>query len=249
MDGIEEISRYGMSDFFRDQLSIQNSNLKVVGGYDLHTKKYEISILKSGQYTNLSGELAYNAGIYETLSFDESVKGWTSFYTYGPDYLGSLKNKFYSFKQGKIYEHYDNNNTRGTFYDFEVPASVTFIFNPNVSAVKNFKTINYEGSTGWVVSEITTNEDNGAYISYYTPNTNQASLENSLFSNSFTRKEDKYFANIKNSSPQNNGEIVFGRSMTGIKGFFATAKMTIEENPNLFKELFAVSTEYVESSY
>lgn len=249
MDGIEEISRYGMSDFFRDQLSIQNSNLKVVGGYDLHTKKYEISILKSGQYTNLSGELAYNAGIYETLSFDESVKGWTSFYTYGPDYLGSLKNKFYSFKQGKIYEHYDNNNTRGTFYDFEVSASVTFIFNPNVSAVKNFKTINYEGSTGWVVSEITTNEDNGAYISYYTPNTNQASLENSLFSNSFTRKEDKYFANIKNSTPQNNGEIVFGRSMTGIKGFFATAKMTIEENPNLFKELFAVSTEYVESSY
>lgn len=249
MDGIEEISRYGMTDFFRDELSIQSSNAKVVGGYDLHTKKYEVSILKRGQYTYEPAKQAYDDNIYKTLSFDESVKGWTSFYTYGPDYISSLKNKFYSFKQGKIYEHYDNNNTRGTFYNFNEPASVTFIFNPNVSAVKNFKTVNYEGTTGWVVSEITTNEDTGGYIGYYIPNTNQASLENSLFSDNFAKKEDKYFANIKNSTPQNNGEIVFGKSMSGLKGFFATVTMTIGEYPTQFKELFAVSTEYVESSY
>jgi hypothetical protein len=249
MDGIEEISRYGMTDFFRDTFNSMSASGKIIGGYDLHTKKYEVSILRLGQYTYEPAEQAYNGNLYKTLSFDESVKGWTSFYTYGPDYLGSLKNKFYSFKQGKIYEHYDNNNTRGTFYDFNAPATVTFIFNPNVSTVKNFKTVNYEGTAGWVVSEITTNEDTGGYIGYYMPNTDQASLENSLFSNNFIRKEDKYFANIKNSTPQSNGEIVFGKSMTGLKGFFATVTMAIGEGPTQFKELFAVSTEYSQSSY
>jgi len=37
--------------------------------------------------------------------------------------------------------------------------------------------------------------------------------------------------------------------MTGVKGFFATVEMTLEENPTQAKELFAVSTNYVESSY
>lgn len=243
MDGIEEISRYGMTDFFRDELSTMSPSGKIIGGYDLHTKKYDVSILDAQYSLNSEGNT------YKTLSFDESVKGWTSFYTYKPDYIASLKNKFYSFKLGKIYEHYVDNVGRGTFYSTNVPANVTFIFNPASSAVKNFKTINYEGSRGWTVSEITTNEDVGNYIGYYVLDTTQSQLENRLLSSNFKRKEDKYFANITNNTPQNNGEIVFGRSMTGIKGFFATVKMTIGENPGQAKELFAVSTNYVESSY
>ena len=72
----------------------------------------------------------------------------------------------------------------------------------------------------------------------------------SAFSNNFLRKEDKYFANIINATPQNNGEILFSKSMSGIKGFFAIVKMTVGgTNTGQFNELFAVSTEYVESSY
>ena len=244
-DGIEEISRYGMTDFFRDTFNLMGATGKVIGGYDLHTKKYDISIQQDGQYDGLF-EFATE---YKTLSFDESVKGWVSFYTYKPDWIASLKNKFYSFKDGAIWQHYaDTINSRGVFYGNGAPAKVTFIFNVKPSVIKNFKTINYEGTSDWKVSSITTNEDTGNSINPYVLQTTQSGLESSLFSNSFIRKEDKYFANIVNATPQNNGEIVFGRSMTGIKGFFATVEMEygFPFNP---KELFAVSTEYVESSY
>lgn len=250
MDGIEEISRYGMTDFFRDTFSSMSANGKIVGGYDLHTKKYDLCIHVDGQYDGLF-EFATP---YQTLAFDESVKGWVSFYTYKPDWIASLKNKFYSFAgggslQNGIWEHYDDRpKGRGVFYGDGYPALVTFIFNVQPSTVKNFKTINYEGSSGWEVYSITTNEDTGNFIFPYEPQATQSGLENSLFSNRFARKEDKYFANIINSTPQNNGEIVFGRSMTGVKGFFATVQMKYGY-PFAPKELFAVSTEYSQSSY
>ncbi len=80
---------------------------------------------------------------------------------------------------------------------------------------------------------------------------NLADLENSLFTNSFKRKEDKYFANILNVTPQRPGEVVYGESMTGLKGFFTTVTMTYDNSQtNAGKaELFAASTNYVESSY
>ena len=246
MDGIEEISRYGMTDFFRDTFNSMSVTGKVIGGYDLHTKKYDLCIQEDGQYDEINGVETE----YKTLAFDESVKGWVSFYTYKPDWIASLKNKFYSFYRGAIWEHYtDLPGKRGHFYYDANPAKVTFIFNDNPSVIKNFKTINYEGSPGWAASSITTNEDTANQIGYYSLTTTQLGLENSLFSNKFKIKEDKYFGNIINSTPQNNGEIVFGKSMTGVKGFFATVEMTLEENPTQAKELFAVSTNYVESSY
>lgn len=243
MDGIEEISRYGMSDFFRDSLSRLPSNGKIVGGYDLHTKKYDLSILNDGQFSNTQD--------YSTLSFDESVKGWTSFYSYAPDFVASLKNKFYSFKNGKIYQHYsEKQNNRGVFYESSTPASVEFIFNPKVSAVKNFKTINYEGNSGWIVNSIITNEDIGNTINKYVEPISQTTLEQNLFSSQFLRKEDKYFANITNATPASAGAIVFGNSMSGVKGFFAKITMTLGPSESTEqRELFAVSTEYVESSY
>jgi hypothetical protein len=250
LDGIEEISRYGMTDFFRDELSKLTTDSKIIGGYDLHTKKYDLSILPSGQFSDETP--ADQVGSYKTLAFDESVKGWTSFYTYAPDFIGSLKNKFYSFKQGAIWEHYNDSNSYATFYNNAEDANVKFIFNVGVSAVKNYKTVNYEGSGGWTVSELSTNVDTGNPIDYYLPSTSPAALENQLFATRFIRKEDKYFANIINTSVQTTGEIPFGASMTGIKGFFATVEMSLSALNNKAQfpaELFAVSTEYVESSY
>lgn len=253
MDGIEEISRYGMTDFWRDELSVLSSNSFIVGGYDLHTKKYEVSVLESGQFTNKTPE--QELGTYKTLSFDESVKGWTSFYSYAPDFIGSLKNDFYSMKNGKIYKHYSNpeygfDNPRGEFYGNAEPASVEFIFNPKVSAVKNFKTINYEGDPDWIVGSIITNDQSGNVINKYVPPLNQTTLEQNLLSSQFLKKEGKYFANITNATPAAPGTVVFGNSMTGVKGFFAKVTMTLGPSESTQqRELFAVSTEYVESSY
>jgi len=247
MDGIEKISRYGMTDFFRDNLSGLFSNSKVIGAYDLHTKKYDVSLLLQGQFL----EVGNPKQSYSTLSFDESVKGWTSFYTYDPDFVASLKNKFYSFKAGGIWEHYRNNGGYSTFYNVPNNSSVTFIFNPNVSMVKTFKTVNYEGSAGWEATAINTDQDTGVPIGQYVSANSLASLENQLFVNQFINKEGKYFANINNNTLQQTGAVIYGNSMTGVKGFFNTVTMSlVGTNATASqKELFAVSTEYVESSY
>jgi hypothetical protein len=76
------------------------------------------------------------------------------------------------------------------------------------------------------------------------------------------RKENKYVAYIVNNSTAAPGEVRFGSQMTGIKGFFSlvtiSTDMVIDEttkqatsgtNIGGLKELYAVSSNYVESSY
>jgi len=76
-------------------------------------------------------------------------------------------------------------------------------------------------------------------------------MQNNFNVNNFKRRENKYFANVVNQTLSQQGEVVWGQSMTGIKGFFAVCKMT-STNTGLQtgkQELFAVSTNFVESSY
>ena len=76
-----------------------------------------------------------------------------------------------------------------------------------------------------------------------------ADLENQLLQNNFKLKENKYFANLINNSPSKPGEVVWGQDNSGIKGFVATVTMKTENSDGGKRELFAVSTNYVESSY
>ena len=54
-----------------------------------------------------------------------------------------------------------------------------------------------------------------------------------------------------NNSTATAGEILWGQDSTGVKGFFSTVVMTLNNSlyPTTKSELFAVSSEYVESSY
>ena len=58
-------------------------------------------------------------------------------------------------------------------------------------------------------------------------------------------------ANLVNNSTAAPAEVIFGNKMTGIKGYFATVKMSTDTltDPNGMKELFAASSDYVESAY
>ena len=48
MDGITEISNYGMVDFFRDKLATVSSTGKIVGAYDIYNKNYVLSLQYAG---------------------------------------------------------------------------------------------------------------------------------------------------------------------------------------------------------
>ncbi len=245
MDGITEISSYGMQDFFRDNLGNLNSSDDIIGAWDIHNKNYVVSIQKNNEG---------NQG-YQTLNFDESVNGWTSFLSFEPGFMFSLNTSFYSTKNGKIWQHYTFNSQlrRGVFYDTIYPSSVDFVFYTNQSLVKNFKTVNYEGSKDWQMDSMATLSDDALPISksinILTEASSLQALENQLLRNNFKVKEGKYFANIINNSVSRAGEVMWGQSSSGIKGFFATIKMSVDNSLAGKKELFAVSTEYVESSY
>lgn len=237
-DGISEISEYGMGDFFRDNLSEIGNDGFILGMWDMHNKEYVLSM----QPIN---------GTYKTLTFDEDVAGWTSFFDFKPNWGGSLRNNFYTFKNGEIWKHYSPGNSGwGRFYGVTYDSSVEVIFNPDVSLVKTFKTINYEGSTGWETLSFYTDSDISVPISKASYTTTLADLELQLFTNSFKRKEDKYFANLMNITPASNSEVVWGNSMTGVKGTTATVRMNYS-NLAMQKSgtLFAVSSDYIDSSY
>ena len=235
-DGITEISSYGMHDFFRDELA---DATKIVGGWNSHSKDYILSI--------------QNDSNYNTLTFDEGVLGWTSFSSYKPNYSFSLSNVFYTFNSGKLYQHYLGPYAR--FYGVTYPSDVTVVLNSNPSVVKNFKTINYEGGPGWELeSMVASSSDKTLPIGKYVFQDNLASLETQIWSNTFKKKEDKYFANLINNSPAVNGEILYGADMSGVKGFYSTVKMSISaitqfDTSAIKKELFSVSSDVVESSY
>ena len=81
----------------------------------------------------------------------------------------------------------------------------------------------------------------GAYIN---PNTQMPEHSG------FYRKENRYVANLINNSAPQYGEIVFGSSMSGIKGFFTTVRMSTDSATDVggMKELYAVGTTFVVSS-
>ena len=248
MDGITVISNYGMTDFFRDKLSTAKTNSGIIGGWDSHNKEYVISIE--------STERSAAGNSFSTLSFDEGAKGWSSFFSYKPDQIISLNNNLYTTNNGEIYKHYSFANstfTRSVFYGIAYESNVTFVFNGAPSMVKNFQTINYEGSSGWIMDSFKTDVDTSFPINQSSSPTTLVGLENNLLQNNFKVKENKYYANLVNNSPSGFGEVVWGGSSSGLKGFFGEVTMKVNNNiasrQNASKkELFAVSTGFVQSS-
>tara|TARA_R110002167_G_scaffold90328_1_gene243585 strand:- start:96 stop:1586 length:1491 start_codon:yes stop_codon:yes gene_type:complete len=148
-NGIDEISSAGMRDYFRDELNsldVAGQPGFVRGGWDLYNSQYVLSTQENIVYRTPG------TALYNTLSFDEIVKGWTSFYDYLPEQMFSLRNNFYSTSYNKLYKHYSTTVNRGTFYGTANDAVITFVFNPEPIRSKYFKTINYEGSNGWEVT-------------------------------------------------------------------------------------------------
>ena len=242
-DGVTEISSYGMRDFFRDELGTSGLTDNIVGGWDIHNGNYVVSIHKPSYYN--------------TLCFDESAKGWVSYFTYKPNYVFSLRSSMYSIVDRSIYKHYTYEGgtaLNATFYGVKNKSYISFVFNNDPSLVKNFKTINYEGDAGWEVDSINTISDQALPINRSVDLSSSGSMSldimrNQLFTNNFKIKEDKYFANIVNNTPVQPGSITMGDSSSGVKGFFAKVEMSVSEDLPGSHELFAVSTNYSDSSY
>ena len=264
---LTQISDAGMKAFFRDTISSVDSPVfgkgKMIGGWDIYSKEYVLSLQPSDP--NI---------LYKTLTFDEQVKGWVSFYTYEPSQAFSVANNYYTAKDSKLYKQHEQSVDYNLFYGVAYNSSISFVFNPQVSNEKVFSTITYEGTNGWKVDSIVS--DGTGYIPNYdgtqtlgfafdTSNQilsyTQGSYDN--FGNEFpailtppinragfNRKENKYVANVVNSSVAFDGEIIFGDSVSGLKAFYTTVTISTDSvtDQGGYKEIFAVSSNYTFSN-
>lgn len=108
-----------------------------------------------------------------TLTFSSKTNGWTSFWSYYPDWMIGINSTFYTWKDGNLYEH-DSSTQRNRFYfDFEeedylfYPSSITTVFNQDPLVNKFFKTISLESTDSWDIDVVTDLESGEIPYSYF----------------------------------------------------------------------------------
>ena len=150
-NGLEEISRYGMNDFFADNLK---KSTITWGSFDDDKNEYNIALnLLSSEWTNrlqdgviVNGETTLINPTSTVISFKEDSNGWESRKTFSTEGGISLNDIYYTFNNGIIWEHRIDGATRNNFYGLQYDSAVTLLFNEAPNSVKKFKTLNYSGS-------------------------------------------------------------------------------------------------------
>jgi len=180
-DGLTPISKADMNDFFRDRLFSNTGYL--IGSYDNRNSLYNIS------FENL-----------DTVCFSENVQGWVSRKSFIPEWAISLNDKYYTYRNGELWIHDSPASSRNNFYNIQYTSKIEFDINDDPSTIKKYKTISYEGTSGWV-ADVSTDQQKSSQITFI-------DKENKYFAN--IKGEDKTLANIdvKNMSVQGIGRSV-----------------------------------------
>ena len=181
-DGLEPISRYGLEDYFKDNLAASTT---VIGSYDTYKKEYNVTLN------------------FDTVSFKEDTNAWTSRKSFLQEEGVSLNNVYYTFKDGQLWSH--DNQTRNNFYGTQYNSSVKFIFNDAPGSIKQFKTLNYEGSQARIFQDNSGNADTDNYFpnkfikTGWWSNSIESDKQSGQVLN-FEEKEGKWFNYIKGTA-------------------------------------------------
>jgi hypothetical protein len=135
-----------------------------------------------------------------TLTYDDGVTGWTSFFSFYPDWMIGMNQFFYTFKGGNLYRH-NVNPVRNNFYGVQYTSRIQSVFNDAPLENKLFKTLNLEGDHAWE-AEIETDIQTTGFI-------------NKTW---FEKKEASWYAFIRNAgtTPATAGQEFPLRSLNGI---------------------------------
>ena len=188
-NGITEIAKAGMGDFFRDALK---QSTQIIGSYDEYNRCYELTIIGQGFDSNKDTNTETASEGYLTLSFDDRSNGWTSFKGFKQEGGISLNNYYYTFNGGTLWEHHTENVSHNNFYNFGTQKSyVVPIFNDAPSLIKQYNTLSYEGDQGWGVEYIQTDIDNSGVVpqtatSFFTTLQLSGAANNSVFNGANT---------------------------------------------------------------
>lgn len=164
----ESFANYGYQIYFTDKarnavLRLSLDGLTVISNYSMSDYFRD----KFNQQT-----------LEESISFREENNGWTSRLSFVPESGLSLNGKYYTFKNGELWKHYNSGSNYNNFYNIQYDSKVKFIYNQNPSSIKNFKTLGYEGTADWSADLIQTDKQSGKVLT-------------------FVEKEGKWFNNVQ----------------------------------------------------
>jgi hypothetical protein len=134
-NGLLQISDRGMKSVFK-QYSNQR---KATGGisetptvYDLYHDEYIITLGDMNGFTGV------------TIAYNKQKQGWTSYYSFVPEYYGRVRDYVVSFKDGQLWKH-DANTLAKNFYGTQYTRQLKFISNKDFPKVKQYKAIAVTG--------------------------------------------------------------------------------------------------------
>lgn len=142
-----------------------------------------------------------------TITYSEKAKGWTSFHSFLPDWMGRLNNRFFTVKSGQLYLHNDETNPiKNNFYGVQYPSKITLVINESSSEDKIFKTIVLEGNRPWH-AKLKTNYSNST-----------------IKATEFNKIESRHFAYIRKNEDAND---LHGNAVQGIGSIVSHSGNTI----------------------
>jgi hypothetical protein len=168
-----------------------------------------------------------------TVTYSERSRGWTSFWSFFPDWMLGMNSTFSTWKDGNLYEH-DSNIIRNVFYyDFDedeyyrYDSTITTIFNQDPTTNKMFKTLELESTDTWR-ADILTDLNSGQILTTY-----------------YDEKEGSFFAYIRNVSgsivdnysigTQGIGEAALFDSLTNMITFNTIIQSTVSIGDKVYK--------------
>jgi len=243
-DGITPISiMYKTNSFFVKYLKAYRNNLNngvaptgqvykgnptVYGAFDAFTNKYIVCLEEIDRYSDPSTQSFYQQPF--TISFDEVLNQWESFYSYHPEWIGSLNTLLLSFRHGVLWTH--NNTTYCKFYEAQYEAMIEAAFNSGGNLKKTWISLTQYANTAWDCPEIT------SQLSTY-GNTPQSSL---IPISNFKRLEGNYHSNFFRDT-NSVGGLINGSSL---KGNYLIIKFR-KQNASEFYFLNLVSVNFIDS--
>ena len=134
-NGLIQISDRGMKSVFKRY----SNERKATGGisetpcvYDLYHDEY---ILTLGDINGFTGV---------TIAYNKQKQGWTSYYSFVPEYYGRVRDYVVSFKNGELWKH-DVNTLAKNFYGTQYTRQLKFVSNKDFPKVKQYKALGVTG--------------------------------------------------------------------------------------------------------
>jgi len=217
-DGLVPISNLYKGQFFiqplfvpynKDYLRTNGGLAKVLGYYNFAEEEY-VTILQGG---TLSGNTIEDYA----FSFNEKRNAYSSFFDFHPEFILCAENVTYSWKNGQMYIH---NNEQLKFYGTEYFPSIELVFNDRVAIKKTPLILSYQANTLWLA------ENDGDITTGFTnPQTGLQQISK-LKSFNFDVQEGNYYAAFQRDINSRQNPLEGWHDGDYLKGTWLSIKLT-----------------------